>query len=203
MHNTVNFTHAMNNTDKFSGGINGSGSHGHNYQLIYKNFITHNPLYTHQLTSILEIGTANGGFAKFLIDNNFKSFLVGADISPTDKHKHVQDHTNYNHLYNDFYTGDAFTETFLNWINDKQYKFDLIIEDGDHDAKTQAFMLANCDKLLSDAGVYICEDIQGGIQIAKQLLNYIPSKYKKYSYIWDGSFSVNRADDICVIVDLR
>ena len=197
MKNKINYKHAINNTDKFSGGIYGSGSYGHNYQLIYKNFITH------ELGSILEIGTANGGFAKFLIDNDFKSLLVGADINPTDKHKHVQDHTNYNHLYNDFYTGDAFTEMFLKWINDKQYKFDLIIEDGDHSSKTQAFMLSNCDKLLTDSGVYICEDVQGGIEVARQLIKFIPVKYKKYSYIWDGVSSVDRADDICVIVDLR
>ena len=60
----IDFSLAINNTDKFIGGVQNSYKNGHNYQLIYKNFINKN------ISSILEIGTANGGFAKFLKDYN-------------------------------------------------------------------------------------------------------------------------------------
>jgi len=193
----IDFSLSINNTDKFIGGVQNSSKNGHNYQLIYKNFIDKN------ISSVLEIGTANGGFAKFLKDNLiFPELLVGADIDPVSEHNHVSDHTNYNNLYNNFYIGDAFTEQFLNWIDNKNYKFDLVIEDGDHQFQTQQFMLSNVSRLLKSNGVYICEDIMN-YSIAKRLIDAVPDNYKKYAYIWDGTNSVGRSDDICIIIDMR
>jgi 23S rRNA U2552 (ribose-2'-O)-methylase RlmE/FtsJ len=196
MFQKINYESSLNNTDKFSGGVQNSSFFGHNYQLLYKNFLNN------KLQKILEIGTANGGFAKFLKDNKFKSFNVGCDITPDDKHKHVSDYTNYNHLYDDFFSGNAFSQEFLDWNKVKEYKYDLVIEDADHTVETQAYMLQNCHYLLNEDGVYICEDVQS-YTIAKQLIQIIPSKYKQFSYIWDGSFSIGRSDDICVVIDLR
>jgi 23S rRNA U2552 (ribose-2'-O)-methylase RlmE/FtsJ len=193
----IDISLAINNTDKFIGGVQNSYKNGHNYQLIYKNFINKN------ISSILEIGTANGGFAKFLKDNLVSpSLLVGADIDPHSHHKHVSDHTNYNYFYNDFYIGNAFTEQFLNWVETKNYKFDLIVEDGDHQIQTQQFMLSNCNRLLKTTGIFICEDITNH-SVAKQLIRTVPDEYKKYAYIWDGTDSIGRSDDVCIIIDLR
>ena len=190
----MNYSHAHQNTDKFSGGL--GIYRGHNYQLLYKNFLKDS------IKNILEVGTANGGFAKFLRDNNCNYFLVGAEIAPNDKHGHVPDSTNYNSLYDDLYVGDAFTDLFINWIKDKNYKFDFVIEDGDHDPITQKFMIANSYNLLSDVGVYVCEDVQS-YSIAVDLLASVPFQYRKYSYIYDGSRSGGKPDDICVVIDLR
>lgn len=189
----MNYAYANQNTDKFSGTIT---SVGHNYQLLYKNFLNNS------VNTLLEIGTANGGFAKFLRDNECAYYLVGADIAPNDKHGHVPDSTNYNMLYNDFYVGDAFTNNFIHWLIHKNYKFDFVVEDGDHDPKTQAFMIQQCYNFLSNTGVYVCEDIQG-YSIAVDLLKYVPPQYRKYSYIYDGSRSGGKPDDICVVIDLR
>lgn len=191
----INYTHALYNTDKFVGGIL-KYPIGHNYQLLYKNFLND------KLSKILEIGTANGGFAKFLKDNLCSAFLVGADIRPDEKHNHVSDTTNYNKLYDDFYVGDAFTQKFLDWNLSKNYSYDLIIEDGDHFENTQSYMLSNCNKLLKTNGVYICEDVQS-YDIAKKLIKYVPNEFKSYCYIWDGIDSIGRNDDICVVIDLR
>jgi 23S rRNA U2552 (ribose-2'-O)-methylase RlmE/FtsJ len=191
----INYEYALYNTDKFVGGVF-KHNIGHNYQLLYKNFLNNN------LSKILEIGTANGGFAKFLKDNSVSSFLVGADIKPDEQHNHVLDKTNYNKLYEDFYIGDAFTQSFLDWNLSKNYLYDLIIEDGDHSEKTQAYMLSNCNKLLNTNGVYICEDVQT-YDIAKRLINNVPNEYKAFAYIWDGINSIGRTDDICIVIDLR
>jgi spermidine synthase len=196
MFQKINYESSLNNTDKFSGGVQNSSFFGHNYQLLYKNFLNPN------LQRILEIGTANGGFAKFLKDNEFKSFNVGCDITPDHKHKHVSDYTNYNHLYDDFFSGNAFSEEFLNWNKTKEYKYDFVIEDADHTVQTQSYMLQNSHFLLKDNGVYICEDVQS-YDIAKTLIGSIPFKYKQYAYIWDASSSIGRTDDICVVIDMR
>lgn len=192
----INYALCETNTDKFSGGLVNNNKKGHNYQLLYKNFINKNLKY------ILEIGTANGGFAKFLIDNDIDAFAVGTDLIPDAEHFHVSDTTNYNHLYSDFYVGDSFTLDFLEWIREKQYKFDLVIEDAEHVISQQIFMAANVNKLLNDGGVYICEDVQSYVN-ANIIMESIPVKYKKYSYIWDASKSIGRSDDICVVIDTR
>lgn len=191
----MNYTIALHNTDKFIGGVLNYPV-GHNYQLLYKNFLKVD------IPNILEIGTGHGGFAKFLKENNLKSFIVGADISPESYHNHVADHTNYNFMYDDFYTGNAFTELFLNWIKSKNYKFDFVVEDGPHDPDTQSFMLKNFYNFLKPNGVYVCEDVVD-YNTAKKIIKSIPTEYKKYSYIWEATDSINRTDDICIVVDLR
>jgi cephalosporin hydroxylase len=192
----MNYESTINNTDKFSGGFYNDGKKGHNYQLLIKNLLSKN------VQKIMEIGTAHGGFAKFLKDNKIKSFLIGADISPDDPHPHVTDFTKYNNLYDVFYTGDAFCIDFLTWVEQNNYQSDLVIEDGDHDPRHQSFLLSNVNKLITKNGVYICEDVQTH-EIALQLVNSVPSEYKKFTYIWDGRCSVGRYDDICVVVDRR
>ena len=192
----MNYDSTINNTDKFSGGFYNDGKRGHNYQLLLKNLLNE------KLQKIMEIGTAHGGFAKFLKDNKINSFLIGADISPDYPHPHVTDFTKYNNLYDVFYTGDAFCINFLTWVEQNKYQSDLVIEDGDHDPRHQSFLLSNVDKLITKNGVYICEDVQT-YEIALQLVNSVPSEYKKFTYIWDGRCSVGRYDDICIVVDRR
>jgi hypothetical protein len=192
----MNYYSTINNTDKFSGGYHNDGKKGHNYQLLLKNFLNTN------VHKIMEIGTAHGGFAKFLKDNKNKSFLIGADISPDDLHPHVSDYTKYNNLYNVFYKGDAFCLNFLTWVEENNYQSDLVIEDGDHDPKHQSFLLSNAHRLITKNGVYICEDVQT-YEIAIQLVNSVLPEYKKFTYIWDGRCSVGRYDDICIVIDLR
>jgi len=192
----INFNLNSNNTDKFSGGV-GFSSHGHNYQLLYKNFIKTD------IPKILEIGTAYGGFAKFLKNNSVKSFLVGADINPNEnREQHVTDFTNYNNLFNDFYVGDCFKQDFIDWLQSKNYLFDLVVEDGPHTVESQCYMIAQSNKFLSSGGVYICEDIQS-YEYATSIINSVPQEYKKYAYIWDARNSIGRFDDMCVVIDLR
>ena len=92
----IQYNNTIHNTDKFSGGFFNDNRIGHNYQLLMKNFLHKD------IPKIMEIGTANGGFVKFLKDNNFKSFFIGVDIAPLDIHNHVSDFTNYNNLYDKF-----------------------------------------------------------------------------------------------------
>lgn len=191
----MNFSLCKTNTDKFSGGLTEKSSDGHNYQLLYKNYINHSKI-------ILEVGTANGGFAKFIRDNNLSCYLVGADITPNKKHNHVSDTTNYNNLYDSFYSGDCFSMFFIDWLSEKNYKFDLIIEDAEHTVDQQKFMIKYGTKFLQNGGVYICEDVQS-YTIAKELMKHIPNELRKFSYIWDGSDSIGRSDDICVVIDTR
>lgn len=48
----------------------------------------------------------------------------------------------------------------------------------------------------------ICEDIQT-YDTAIYLTQCVPDQYKKFCYIWDGRFLINRYDDVCIVIDLR
>jgi SAM-dependent methyltransferase len=191
----MNYESTLNNTDKFSGGYYNNNLKGHNYQNLYKKIINNN------LNKILEIGTAHGGFIKFIKDNEIKSYVVGVDMDPNGAHPHVTCHDKYNNLYDNFYIGDAYNTLFIDWILENNLKFDLVIEDGSHHPPHQQFIISNIDKFLNDTGIFICEDIQS-YDVAKNLIKFIPNSLKKYSYIWDGSDSIGRKDDICIIIDL-
>jgi 23S rRNA U2552 (ribose-2'-O)-methylase RlmE/FtsJ len=188
----INFQNSVNNTDKFRGHYN---LIGHNYWSLYKNFVKNDIV-------ILEIGTAYGGFAKFIKDN-FTCKIIGAELQPIDcGQRHVSDLTNNNSKYDEMFIGNAFSSEFLKWNSDKNYKYDLIIEDADHSYETQIWGLNHCEQLLQSNGVYVIEDVQT-YEDAKKLMINMPQHLKKYSYIWDGILSVNRYDDLCVVVDLR
>lgn len=189
----INFINTIANTDKFAGPYRV----GHNYWPLYKNFITKD------LEIMLEIGTAYGGFAKFMKDNNFPCKVIGAEFDPKNHgQNHVSDRTDNNFLYDDMYIGDAFCHEFLSWNAEKQYKYDLVIEDADHGFEHQLWGLQNCERLLKTNGVYIVEDIQT-YEIANTLFANMPPFLKRNSYIWDGIQSVGRYDDLCIVVDLR
>jgi spermidine synthase len=178
-------------TDKFR-----QGNNGHNYQLIYPNLFLTKP------ETILEIGTASCGFAKFLKDNNIGKFIVGADLKKGIVSYHIPSKKTWEHLFDDFFIGDVTSQEFLSWIKDKNYRFDLVIDDASHTIATQIHLIQICKDLLSDNGVYIIEDISS-YHNAKEIIKAIPKEYKQYAYIVDLTDSCARSDDICIIIDGR
>jgi spermidine synthase len=187
-----NYISSFNETDKFRQAHN----NGHNYQLIYPNFFLSKP------RTILEIGTSSCGFAKFLRDNNIGNLLVGADLERGIVSHHIPSKLTWENLFDDFFIGDAISSKFLDWITEKKYKFDLVIEDASHKLEDQMYLISKCEYLLSDSGVYITEDI-ASYDNAKTIIKSIPEKYKKYAYITDLTNSFDRPDDICVVIDCR
>lgn len=189
-----NYKSSFDETDKFRS--DHKWCPGHNYRLVYPYFLMTKP------KRILEIGTASGGFAKFLRDNNIGEYIVGADTSKPFISNHIPSNETWENLFDDFYVGDATKEDFLDWIDSKGYKFDLIIEDGDHTLEMQTNLMRKCHRLLSDNGVYITEDIESSF-VATRVLRSVPDIYKKYSYCLDLRYSNGRKDDLIVVVDLR
>jgi len=193
----INYISSINETDKFIGSISKNPKLGHNYKPIYSLIFNNNPL-----DKILEIGTASCGFAKFLKDNGIGSFLVGADIKRGIVSYHIQSRLTWEHLFDDFFEGDVASEIFRQWVSDKKYKFDLIIDDASHEPQLQKYLLQICDDLLTNTGIYIVEDIRS-YQQAVDNFNSIPKHLKIVSYIVDLSLSNGRSDDICIVIDKR
>jgi hypothetical protein len=54
---------------------------------------------------------------------------------------------------------DAYTEGMIKSIEEKEGKFDIIIDDGPHTWPSQEWFFKNYYSLLNDGGVLMCEDI--------------------------------------------
>lgn len=170
----------------------------HNYQLIYPNLLFTKP------KNIFEIGTAACGFAKFLRDNNVGEFLVGADTKKGIIGGHISVNKEYCDLFDDFFEGNALSQEFIDWIYKKNYmnKFDLVVDDASHTQDMQIHLIKMADKLLSDNGVYVTEDIASYAQ-AKAVIKHVPKSLKESAYIVDLTDSVGDPFDMCIIIDNR
>jgi hypothetical protein len=185
-------------TDKFRGdplipGVPG----GHTFIDIYEKYLP-------ESKRILEVGTQQGGFIKFCKDQMEDIFFVGADMYPYPKQGENcwVDEESYNHLADDYFVGDAFTDKFLDWVESRSYtnSFDLVIDDGPHTLESQKWMIEHSPHLLSNTGVFICEDVDN-LDFAKQIKAVSP--FPESTEIWDNSPKSGRWDDICVIIDNR
>ena len=105
-----NYESSIGETDKFR--------KPHNYQIIFPNFFLTKP------KNILEIGTSSCGFAKFLKDNKIGEWIVGADITKGLVSHHIPSNLTWEHLFDDFFEGDAMSQEFRDWIAKKEYKFE-------------------------------------------------------------------------------
>ena len=178
-------------TDKFRN----DPSCGHSFKTVYEPYLKDN-------ISILEVGTQQGGFIKFCKDQLNNIFFVGADLysHPAFGENNWIDEISYNDMADNFYNGNAFSEDFLNWISNNNLlnKFDLVIDDGPHTLESQVWLIKNCSQLLSENGIYVCEDIasyNNAIEIQKN------SPYPEHTFIWDNSNETGRFDDRCIIID--
>jgi|TARA_B100000073_G_scaffold84137_3_gene64784 spermidine synthase len=183
-----NYESSIGETDKFR--------KPHNYQIIFPNFFLTKP------KNILEIGTSSCGFAKFLKDNKIGEWIVGADITKGLVSHHIPSNLTWEHLFDDFFEGDAMSQEFRDWIAKKEYKFDLIFEDASHTLEMQKHMISTCDTLLSENGVYITEDIASYMN-AKSIIRSVPTALRQYAYIADLTDSIGDPYDMVVVVDKR
>lgn len=194
----INYISSIDETDKFIRSIKNDCTIGHNYKPLYNSIF----LSDYKLDKILEIGTSSCGFAKFLKDNQIGNWLVGADLKRGIVSGHIPSKKIWPHLFDDFYEGDVSDPQFIEWIKNKNYKFDLAIDDASHEPQLQKYLLNRCNEFLSDQGVYVMEDIRSYDQ-AKENLRYVPAELRKVAYIVDLTFSTGRFDDICIVVDKR
>lgn len=131
-------------------------------------------------------GASLYGWQKYFINSD----IYGADIDSrilfqTDKIKtYYCDQTNENDINNMF-----------NTINKK---FDIIIEDGLHEAEANISFLQNSLKYLKDDGIYIVEDIKR--ESIKPLQDYINTQNYKYAKILIIPYPNNNVDNTLLVI---
>jgi predicted O-methyltransferase YrrM len=145
-------------------------------------------------TAIMEIGVSNGGSIKLWNDYFSNASIYGIDIM--DMRDIIKDIKKDYPRINLFLNLDAYK------INPQLFnkKFDIIIEDGDHELSNQIIFLKNYLPILEDDGILIIEDIQK-IEDIQILTNETPEEYKKFIEIYDLRENKNRYDDILFVIN--
>lgn len=143
--------------------------------------------------SVLEIGVANGGSIKLWNDYFLNAVVYGLDI--INMNNYLYDIDNYPRI-NLCLNTDAYN------LNVKLFnrKFDIIIEDGDHELSSQIKFIKNYLPVLEDDGILVIEDIQKMDDI-DVLSTQVPNEYKKYIEIYDLRTNKGRYDDILFVIN--
>lgn len=129
----------------------------HKYGIIYNLIFNSQFLKLNRKLKILEIGVTQfgDGSASCLSEIPFVDKYVGID-NKLYKGKKLNEHVK-------LYTGskyDAYNLEMINFLQEKEGKFDIIIDDGPHTWESQKWFLKNYFELLNDGGLLLCEDIQ-------------------------------------------
>jgi hypothetical protein len=137
----------------------------HHYLDIYDRYLA---AYRGKLIRFLEIGIANGGsFSVWRPYFGREAILYGIDIRP-----HCADNVKALGLDCHGRTGSQADPDFLKSVVSEMGGLDIVIDDGSHIAEHQLASFRTLFPLLSDGGLYICEDLhtaywndwQGGLR---------------------------------------
>jgi len=153
--------------------------------------------------NILEIGICNytelNGGSIQLWEKYFKNATVyGVDnMNISDVWEGIQ-HKDKIILYTSI---DAYDETFCKTrFEDKNIKFDVIIDDGTHKLENMKQFIKLYSPLLTDNGILIVEDVQSWDWI-ETLKKEVPEELKDYIFTYDLRENKNRYDDIVFVIN--
>jgi len=137
-------------------------------------------------STVLEIGIARGHSMEMWCDYFTNSTIIGVDIV----NNNIPEDTRYKAIF-----CDAASPEIIPYIKD--YKLDVIIDDGSHHPQDQINSFNILKDYMSPNGIYIIEDVSD--------LNYVQSYFEtikdKHSIeIIDNRYKKNRFDDILIVI---
>ena len=84
--------------------------------------------------------------------------------------------------------------------NFSDYKFDMVLDDGDHSLNSMISFITLYTKVLKDDGILIIEDIQSWDHV-EFLKKVVPDELKPYAFAFDLRANKNRDDDIVFVIN--
>lgn len=176
--NYFNYIEAFNNSTS-------DKNHLHKYAIVYDYIINTHFSIKNDLLSMLEVGIRHGDSLEVWDSSPQFSKIVGMDIN--DKETYMRQ-LNENNLTRNFSSKvellhgvDAYDKEVSKDLFNKGYKFDIILDDGDHQFDSQIKFFNNYYDLLNPGGVLICEDISGAYI---PQLQHLAQEYEDF-YVFD------------------
>lgn len=162
-----------------------------------KKTITHNNLYEKLFDS--NINTVKnilimGSQTSFEFNNYFKDAHIDyIDVLGRVPLHFMNDNTN---VYNT--NGSSNIETLVDYILDKNIKYDIILDDGIHTEKTIDFYMTYYTKWMATTGIIIIEDVRDWIE---ELKKTTPDSLKQHIEIYEILDLKNKLDDVIFIIN--
>tara|TARA_R110000824_G_scaffold182666_10_gene363714 strand:- start:91 stop:678 length:588 start_codon:yes stop_codon:yes gene_type:complete len=160
-------------------------NHMHKYAVVYDYIINTHYLSKGSPLDLLEIGIRGGDSIDVWDNSPLFNNIVGVDIQTQEQYEQFLIDENRNWDFSNKVTllagVDGYSEEFVKTLKDKNYKFDIILDDGDHMFNSQMKFFNIYYELLSPGGVIMCEDID------QQYLPQLSQAAKEYEdfYIFD------------------
>ena len=162
---------------------------GHSYLPLYETILSH---LKEKAKNVLEIGVLTGSSIKIWHDYFPNATIYGLDIKDQLLESYeLKSNTRIKLDLNNNAYNDEFIKSFVNKMDNDNIKFDMMLDDGPHTAKSMYIFLEKYLPLLSDEGIFMIEDIKS-IGIALELKNRTPDNLKKFVHIYDLNASTNK-----------
>lgn len=146
--------------------------------------------------AILEIGIYEGGSIRLWKEYFSNARIYGVDITTKLFNLQQLDSSNI-HLMNE----NAYTLEFVQYLKDRNYKFDVIIDDGPHTLESMTFIAKHYPSLLTKNGILIIEDIQF-ISWVDTIIPAFPEEMQEYLRVIDLRTVKHRYDDVLIVLNL-
>ena len=138
-------------------------NHTHKYVIVYDYVINSHYFKKGSTLDMLEIGIRGGDSIKVWDDSPIFNKIVGVDITTKEAYEKNLNEKNITWDFSDevvlMQGVDGYNEEFVQTLKNKNYKFDIIIDDGDHMFESQVKFFNLYYDLLSPGGVIMCEDM--------------------------------------------
>lgn len=138
-------------------------NHTHKYAVVYDYIINTHFSIKNDLLKILEIGIRGGDSIEVWDSSPHFESIVGMDITTKEEYEKCLKEKNVTRNFSskvELIQGvDGYDEKVSDNLLNEGYKFDIILDDGDHMFESQIKFFNNYYELLNTGGVLICEDI--------------------------------------------
>ena len=160
-------------------------NHAHKYAIVYDYVINSHYLSKGSPLNLLEVGIRRGDSIDVWDNSPLFNKIVGIDISTKEEYDNFVKNTKANWNFSDkvelIHGVDGYSEEFAQTLKDKNFKFDIILDDGDHMFDSQIKFFNLYYDLLSPGGVIMCEDIS---QTYLPQLSQFAQEYEDF-YVFD------------------
>jgi hypothetical protein len=167
----------------------------HSYIPVYEQLFQHRKK---KVFNILEIGIGSGGSMQLWNDYFPNANIYGIDLNYT--HDYLKCYQRIHQIKDDAYSIQCIEDNFIS----KHINFDIVIDDGPHNKKSQMMTMQLYFPLLTKDGIIIIEDVQDylnpGIWI-KDIIESLPHKYQKYAQVIDLRHFNKSPDDLLIVLD--
>lgn len=168
---------------------------GHSYIPVYEQLFQKRK---EKVLNLLEIGIGSGGSLQLWNDYFPNAEVYGIDVNYY--RTHLDRFQRIHQIKDDAYSMKCVQDNFIS----KNIQFDIVIDDGPHDRRSQMMAMELYFPLLTKDGVIVIEDVQDYLDPGvwtKDIIETLPKKYQKIAKVIDLRYLNITPDDLLIVVD--